>query len=179
MLRKNNGFSLIELMVVVSIASTVVSIALPNIVMIKIKAARAEMTQNLRVMRTLGEAARADNDSYPVGSFSYGVADFGGEIINCNPNFLGFSVPSCQKLRYHYVLNSSNPTGIYVEAWSFYWRDLGGEGESAGYGPVTTKCKTPDPGLYAAWYSDFWYMSSEGTLTANGGDHNDMVKTCI
>ncbi len=66
-LRKNqNGFTLIELMIVVAIIGILAAIVIPNFQNYQFKVKTVEAKSNLGSIRTLEEAYRTENDSYLV-----------------------------------------------------------------------------------------------------------------
>ena len=102
------AFSLVELMVVLSIIGLLVSLALPRYNGMKIRAARLEAKQNLNAIYTLQVAFHAENDRY--GDLDLiGLREFNGNNFGqCDTrspslnNEIGFHVPDACKLRYMY-----------------------------------------------------------------------------
>jgi len=62
--RKNKGFTLIEMMIVVAIIALLATIAIPNYINFQKKAKTAEAKSNLGAIRTCEEAYHADKDTY-------------------------------------------------------------------------------------------------------------------
>ena len=146
-LKKQNfsGFSLIELMVVISIFTLVVGLSLPAYVRIQIKSTRAEIYSVFRSIHALAHSYHAENDQYPngfnVGSYwsdGYGITGepFMSSCATLNPydlqtNVLGFSVSNCEKLRYFYSftptggagnsIDNSRKTYFTIDAKAVYW----------------------------------------------------------
>lgn len=100
--KKNSGFSLIELMVVVGIIGILASMAIPRFQEFQAKARQSEAKTNLNYIATLQEAYFDD----PVSGNSY----FGGVTVNgdtCNTAAaLGFSPSPCNKLAYSYEITA-------------------------------------------------------------------------
>jgi len=63
-LRKERGFSLVELMIVVAIIAILAAIAIPAFMRFAMKSKTSEATGNLSAIRTCQEAHRAENDVY-------------------------------------------------------------------------------------------------------------------
>lgn len=66
MLKKNkNGFTLIELMVVIIIIGLLVAIAMPNFAAVQKRAKFASVKSNAKILQTIAEAYNIDNGFYP------------------------------------------------------------------------------------------------------------------
>jgi len=63
-LRKERGFSLVELMIVVAIIAILAAIAIPAFMRFAMKSKTSEATGNLSAIRTCQEAYRAEDDVY-------------------------------------------------------------------------------------------------------------------
>ncbi len=61
---KSNGFSLVELMIVVAIMAILAAIAIPSFMRFSLRAKTAEANLNLAAIRTCLESYRAENDTY-------------------------------------------------------------------------------------------------------------------
>lgn len=61
---KSNGFSLVELMIVVAIMAILAAIAIPSFMRFSLRAKTAEANMNLAAIRTCLETYRAENDKY-------------------------------------------------------------------------------------------------------------------
>ncbi len=174
-IRKSNlGFSLVELMVVVSIITLLGSITFPSYVKFMIRAARVEMTTNLRHIATLAHAYHAENSQFP-GIILYGVSN---GTTNCGPNALGFSVGDCMSLRYEYLfrggwqVNASTYHFTRETYFGAYARALYIDGDydfSTGRGPPTKHCIVPE--VYSEtnggyFYYDAWTLNENGEFKA-------------
>jgi prepilin-type N-terminal cleavage/methylation domain-containing protein len=71
--RKESGFTLIEIMIVIVVVGILASIAIPNFLNLKDKAIWGTARGNLMMLRTaLGQyAASSELNKYPVGSYNY------------------------------------------------------------------------------------------------------------
>ena len=63
-MRKNQGFSLVELMIVVAIIGILAAIAIPNFVAMQLKAKRSEIPSNINGIKTAEIAYEAAFDEY-------------------------------------------------------------------------------------------------------------------
>src|SRR5450631_69081 len=78
--RNQQGFSLIELLVVVAIILIIAAIAIPNLLQARVAANEASAVNSLRTINT---AMITYNDNYPIVGFAPTLAALGG--INCAP----------------------------------------------------------------------------------------------
>ncbi len=63
-LNKSEGFSLVELMIVVAIMAILAAIAIPTYLSFQMKAREAEARTNLAAIKTCEESYKAENDAY-------------------------------------------------------------------------------------------------------------------
>ncbi len=135
--KKPRGFSLVELMVVVSIIAVLSAIAIPKFRIFQAKARQAEAKMNLSTIFTLESSYQGDNDTFvnlPAVGFGYG-----------NPNnTLGFYTTGVP--RYTYTVGSASTIYFLGDAKS-------GTGTS----------NMVMPGCASA---DDWQMDSNETLSA-------------
>ena len=106
-MKSNNAFSLVELMVVLSIISIVVGLAYPRYLNFKIRAARTEAFTNLNYIYTLKQSYFSENGSYGnLEGYGYRSNSTVGESCfddkSGTRNEIGFSVTQPCQLRYSY-----------------------------------------------------------------------------
>ena len=182
---KNLGFSLIELMVVVSIINMLVAFSIPVMAKAKIHAARSEMYNNLKNLATIAHAYQAENstfvDQFGTG-FNYGYSVNSGSLVSqCTANFLGFEIINCDKARYFYSYNGTNST-FTGRAWSYYIKTTGGVVSARGnYRGPPTRCYKVFSG-YSMVYNDNWEINENnelGSTWINSLLTGDAVKDCF
>ena len=101
-LKNQEGFTLIELMIVVAIISILATLALPRFQVFQAKALRSEATYNLGVIATYEEAYRIENQGYARVN-QMGVTAAGANAGDCNvDNPIGFQLTNCSKVKYDY-----------------------------------------------------------------------------
>jgi len=101
------GFSLIELMIVVAIIGILAGLAVPRFQSFQAKARQSEAKTNLAHMYTLEQSYYGDNEKFAV------VAKTGGGVLgaagDCTAtNVIGFRVTPCNKSRYAYTATTAN-----------------------------------------------------------------------
>ena len=124
---KKVGFSLVELMIVLSIVGVIVTLALPRFQQLQYRARQAEAKTNLNHIYLLQETYFSDNSSY--GRLDW-IGFRAGGFEDPNPcdgsgpgiNDIGFKLTDCSKVRYVYRANSLNGQAFTAEARS----DTGG-----------------------------------------------------
>lgn len=198
------GFSLIELMVVISIIAALASLGVPSFIKFRIKAARVEMKHNMNAIHTLAHSYRAETGVFYEGNtinisegllatrFTYGMyysSVFGPTAFCSTGNDLGFATSNCNKLRYRYTFwaqgGQSNPapsdasmqTSFTITAESRQWETSGGY--KVVYGnPAATICNPP-PG-YTIYFNDLWLMFESGHVQSPWNDSKwDAYKSCF
>lgn len=198
-----DGFSLIELMVVVAIIAVLATFAYPQYVLFQVRAARAEMYTITNAIYTAGHSYHAENEIFYTGSnvnmgiglrpdgFQYGLVgnSVSGPSIHCSSqNDLGFSTSNCEKLRYYYQYMATGGLGnlgdltmrtrFTVIAQS---RIFTINGAFTGYwgNPITSRCK-PTLNFYTAFYWDYWTKYESGSVQPINDDvAMDAVKSCL
>jgi type IV pilus assembly protein PilA len=106
--RKQAGFSLIELLIVVAIILIIAAIALPNLMIARMSANEASAVQSLR---TIQSAETAYATTYPAVGFSATLAELNGASNSL------CSATSAQACLIDNVLASGNKSG-YVITWT-------------------------------------------------------------
>ena len=99
MKKRNNqeGFSLIELMVVIAIIGTLAGIAIPKFTRFQARARQVEAKTSLATLYTLQEAYYSDQESYA----NVPLTGRNGAVVTCLSNTVGFKMTPCNdKLRY-------------------------------------------------------------------------------
>ena len=108
MKRKQAGFSLIELLIVVAIILIIAAIALPNLMMARMSANEASAVQSIRTIQS-SETAYAT--TYPFVGFSSTLAELSGASNSA------CSASSAQACLIDSVLASGNKNG-YIFTWT-------------------------------------------------------------
>ena len=123
---KKFGFSLVELMIVLSIVGVIVTLALPRFHQLQYRARQAEAKTNLNSIYILQETYFSDNSSYGrLDWIGFGV-DFDGSNLcdgsGSGRNDIGFKLTDCSKVRYVYQARPLNDPAFIAQARS----DTGG-----------------------------------------------------
>ncbi len=193
-----NGFSLIELMVVIAIISLLVSFAIPNLAILRIKAARAEMLQNQNAIYTLAHSFHAESGYYyppdsVTSAFGYGYStedEHGGAGVACGEsNHLGFAAANCERLYYFYTYNSTGADGnstdlsrqTYFTISAISSHVYGGPARNQthlGRVPPTGRCKRPSG--VDLYFQDRWTKFESGHTQPFGNLADfDALKNCF
>ena len=150
------GFSLIELMVAISIVAVLVTLALPRYRVFQAKSRQAEAKVNLGFIADLQQTYKAEFEKYYHNTTKFKVGG-GGDGGHCNAvggehNELGFRVTDCSELRYTY----SSRTG----------------GGGRAYNDGRTKAIYP--GCTGSDKIDDWRIDSDRDLD----HHKNVIKKC-
>jgi prepilin-type N-terminal cleavage/methylation domain-containing protein len=81
-MRKQKGFSLIELLIVVAIILIIAAIAIPNLLRARIAANESSAVASIR---TLNTAMISYNSAYPTVGFAANLASLSGSGASCSP----------------------------------------------------------------------------------------------
>lgn len=186
--RAQDGFSLIELSVVIAIVNLIVALAIPNIIAVKIKAGRGEMLLNMNGLYAQAAAYKGEYGSLQSTAITCGpttpsVATPWGS--GCPTNYLGFQITGdVDSLRYKYMLlhpgnvgwGSTSDGSIRVWAVAFY-HDRGFYEYSTVNKKATTFCRATSG---KALYQDWWEKFEEGpTLPYNNESRFDALRSCF
>lgn len=146
--KNNQGFTLIELMIVVAIIGILTSLALPSFKTFQAKARQVESRTNLNQIYVLQEAYYVDSNSYvnfglATDVYGYSATDtYDCDATVANKRELGFRISSCTGSahsgapRYGYFVNGANATGFTATART--------NGDTGAANLVTTSCPFAD-----------------------------------
>ena len=110
--KKQKGFSLVELMIVVAIIGILAALAVPRFQTFQAKARQAEVKTNLSHVWTLQTSYHGDNDGF-WGTDQAPLSDSGSaNSSDCiQSNGIGFKLTDCTKVRYVYrIVGASSGT---------------------------------------------------------------------
>jgi type IV pilus assembly protein PilA len=108
-----NGFSLIELLIVVAIILIIAAIAIPNMIRAKISANEASAATSVR---NISRAEVTYNAAYPVNGYASSLAELGGPADSCQPSataacLISSDLSGGQKSGYQFQVTALLPAG--------------------------------------------------------------------
>jgi type IV pilus assembly protein PilA len=116
-MRKHNGFSLIELLIVVAIILIIAAIAIPSLLRSREAANESSAVGSLRTINT---GMIAYNTTYPTVGFAASLANLGGPVGGCTPS----SSSAC--LIDSVLANNGIPSGSGKSGYTFTATGSGG-----------------------------------------------------
>jgi type IV pilus assembly protein PilA len=128
--RKQNGFSLIELLIVVAIILTIAAIAIPNMMRARIS---ANETSAVASLRTISTAETTYASTYPTIGYSCSLVELGPPpsgtpVSSANAGILDDVLASGQKAGYHFALSGCTGTPVATYTSTAWPVTLGGTG---------------------------------------------------
>lgn len=163
---KQNGFTLIELVVAGSIAAILGSLALPRYTVYIAKARQAEAKLSLNSIHQLQITYYDDRNVYFAGNL--GGDETQVDTGDCNlDNDLGFELTECKKVRYNYASTTPTPSTFNATATSVYQAAASGGGcspDEGGQQGLITGCEE----------EDIWQIDEDRVLT----HPSDALKLC-
>ncbi len=160
-MKKQKAFTLVELLVVISIIALLMAILMPTLTKVRQQAQAVVCKSNLRQLALFGVMYAVDNDdSFPMGVFVNGQLTYGGQWVDAwrqyykEPKVL--FCPSATKLRFTPPTATVPGPGRWLgafSAWGMYDRDLipdvwgstiePGHKSAGSYG-INSWCANPD-----------------------------------
>ena len=111
MLRKNKGFTLIELMIVVAIIGIMAAIAIPNFISYLCKSKQSAANTNLGAIATSEEAYAAETNTY---SSSFSTIGF---VTKGTPRYT-YNISVANTTAFTALAHSSAINGVNNDQWS-------------------------------------------------------------
>ena len=111
MLRKNKGFTLIELMIVVAIIGIMAAIAIPNFISYMCKSKQTEAKTNLGAIATSQEAYAAETNTY---STSFTTIGF---VTKGSPRYT-YTIDTANSTAFRGIATSTAINGTANDQWS-------------------------------------------------------------
>ena len=149
--KKNSGFTLIELMIVVAIIGILAAIAIPNFIRYQLRSKTSEARTNIGGIKTSEESFRAVNDGYSSAlpypgavpgtqKASWALPGVMACMATCNRAMLAdcdsfdcIGFEPAGDVYYQYAVDVSNVVGMQAEFSAAAMGDLDGNGGDAGF----------------------------------------------
>jgi len=161
--RNAEGFSLVELLIVVAIILIIAAIAIPNLLRAKIAADEASAASSVR---RIGTAEIAYNATYPTVGYASTLAELGGPATGCTPTSSSACILDS-------VLTTGTKSGYQVLAAAF----------SASGGPNDSFVASSAPSAFNVTGVRNFCMVTDGVLRqqqgTSGGVPAPDVMTCM
>jgi type IV pilus assembly protein PilA len=118
--RRNRGFTLLELLIVVTIILIIAAIAIPNLMRSKMLADEASAVGSLRTLVTAATTYSATyNNGYPPTLAAMGPPAGGGSAASCdNANLIDSVLASGNKAGYVFTYTGANPIAAAAQGCS-------------------------------------------------------------
>jgi type IV pilus assembly protein PilA len=109
--KRREGFSLVELMVVVAIIAILAAIAVPQYKKYQLKAKTSEARMNIGAIKTTEESYAAENDNYLTAAWSpSSIPGSAPDVFNATDGFKTIGFEPQGKVYYCYAVSDGNDT---------------------------------------------------------------------